>query len=128
MKRNPFRTMAEFAIAALLGAAVWHGGAQAADPVPNYMLYYTGEREFCLRLLKNADKAEKIEPVIGPTLTFDIDEGELYAPKIGLYFVQSHMSLPVIGRLNKQRKWVTLLGYTPWKANSSAGRLVADPR
>jgi hypothetical protein len=33
--------MAEFAIAALLGAAVWHGAAQAADPVPNYMLYYT---------------------------------------------------------------------------------------
>jgi len=49
--------LAADAITALPGVAVWHGAAQAADPVPDYMLYYSGERDFCLRLLKNADKA-----------------------------------------------------------------------
>jgi len=115
-------------IVALLCAAVWHGPAQAAGPAKKRDLYYSGEREFCLRLLINANKAAKIEPVIGPTHITDIDEGELYAPKIRLYIVKSPMPIPVIYKLIKQRQWMTLLGYTPWKANSSAGRMITDPR
>ena len=122
MKQNLFWSALANAMAVLLCAA------QAAEPVPDYMLYYSGEREFCLRLLNNAHKAEKIEPVIGPTHITDIDEGELYAPKLRLYIVKSPMPIPVIYKLIKQRKWMTLLGYTPWKANSSAGRMVTDPR
>jgi hypothetical protein len=58
----------------------------------------------------------------------DIDEGELYAPKLRLYIVKSTMPLPLIYKLAKKRKWMALLGYMPWKANSSAGRMVTDPR
>ena len=115
-------------IVALLCAAVWHGPAQAAGPAKKRDLYYSGEREFCLRLLINANKAAKIEPVIGPTHITDIDEGELYAPKIRLYIVKSPMPIPVIYKLIKQRQWMTLLGYTPRKAISSAGRMITDPR
>ena len=67
-------------------------------------------------------RQKKIEPVLGPTLVMDIDEGELYAPKIRLYIVKSPMPLPVIYKLAKQRKWMALLGYTPWNQTSGGGR------
>lgn len=87
MKQILYRNAMANAMAALLCTSVWYGAAQAAEPAKKRDMYYSGEREFCLHLLHNADKAEKIEPVIGPTLTFDIDEGELYAPKLRLYIV-----------------------------------------
>lgn len=128
MKQNLFRSVMANAMTALLCASVWHGPAQAAEPTKKRDMFYYGEREFCLSLLNNADQAEKIEPVVGPTHITDIDEGEHYAPKLRLYIVQSPMPIPVIYKLIKQRQWMTLLGYTPWKANSSAGRMVTDPR
>lgn len=115
-------------MAALLGAAVWHGAVLAAEPAKKRDMFYYGEREFCLRLLNNADKAVKIEPVFGPTLTFDLDTGELYAPKLRLYFVKSPLPGPFIHRMVKEGNWKAVLGYTPSKADSTAGRIVYDSR
>ncbi|NQU70764.1 MAG: hypothetical protein HQ514_09450, partial [Rhodospirillales bacterium] len=128
MKQNPFQAMITKAMAAVLCAALWHGAVQAADPVADYMLYYSGERDFCLHLLKNADKAEKIAPVIGPTYAFNLDVGERHAPKTRLYFVKSPMPGPFIYRMRKERNWKAILGYTPWEADSTAGRIVYDSR
>jgi hypothetical protein len=43
------------AFAALMCAMVWANTASAAEPAKKRDMIYYGEREFCLRLLNNAD-------------------------------------------------------------------------
>jgi len=115
-------------ITALLCAMVWANTAQGAEPARKRDMYYSGERNFCLHLLNNPDKAEKIEPVIGPALVVDLETGQLYAPKTRLYFVKSPMPGPYIWRMMKEGNWKAVLGYTPKQADTAAGRIVYDSR